>query len=244
MNRIWIGLICGLLLGSTVLAQADSSKSLQVSTNPPGALVKVEGDVQATGITPVSFRFPMVGAYKLTIKKKGYEKYSTDMVLDPAVPVRLDVDLVAKTGFKAAVRSMFVPGWGQAYTGQKTKGFTFALLFGGSIAAFLIADNRFNDKEDAFTKSKDAYAKAFASGVSAIELDRLWVARNDAQSDAFDAETVRRISIGAVAGIWGLNVLDALLFTNTEDGNLTIQGVGINPSTDGQTVSLSLTKAF
>ncbi len=35
------------------------------------------------------------------------------------------------------------------------------------------------------------------------------------QQDAYDAENVRRVTIGAVAGVWALNLLDILLFFPT-----------------------------
>ena len=244
LSRVRSVLVLLLLMMSAGSLQAQEAGSLEVVSNPPGAEAVVKGDAQVTGITPTVFRFPMVGEYRLTIKKTGFEKYSTKLLMDPANPMRIDVDLVPKTGFKAAVRSMFVPGWGQAYTGQKTKAFTFAVLFSGSVAAFFVADNNFGDKKDDFERSKQDYDDALSAGIGHSELKRLSDARNAAQEDAFDAETTRRISIGAAAGIWGLNVLDAFLFTRTEKGTFSIQGVGVTPSTDGETVSLSLSKAF
>lgn len=244
MTKLSFGLTLLLSATLTFSLAAQEEGSLEVVTNPPGAAATVKGDAQVSAITPAEFRFPMVGEYKLTIKKSGYENYSTKLLLDPTTPLRVDVDLIPKTGFKAAVRSMFVPGWGQAYTGQKTKGATWAVLFSGAVAAYFVADQDFGNKKDDFEQSKKDLDEALASGAGGSEIERLWNARNQAQEEAYDAETMRRISIGAAAGVWGLNVLDALLFTRTERGTFNIKGVGVTPSTDGETVSLNLSKAF
>lgn len=226
----------------THLAQADAN--LTVRTSPPGAETRLEGEAELTAVTPAAFNYPLIGDYRLTITKHGYERYRTRLVLDPAHPTALDVELNPKTGFKAALRSALIPGWGQYYGDQKTKGFAFGLMFAGAAAFFAIADHDLTNKENDYESRLRAYDDARAEGATYSELRRLHSAMADAQKRAYDAEDVRRISIGAVAGVWGLNVLDALLFTPTDNATFSVKGLAVEPSTDMQSVTVTLTKVF
>jgi len=125
LKRILATAITGLLLTAGISAQETQSTGLIVRSQPPGALATVSGEVTVSGVTPVHFRQTLIGDYKLTLKKYGYEKYTTRVILDPGKLTTIDITLSPKTRFKAAVRSLFIPGWGQRYTEQKNKGYLF-----------------------------------------------------------------------------------------------------------------------
>ncbi len=233
-----------LLLAGAVDAQAQSDSGLVVQSTPPGANVLLEGDAVITGITPAVFRYPMVGEYRLTLKKRGYENYHTDVVLDPTKAMQLSIELSRKTGAKAAVRSMFLPGWGQRYTDQKAKGFTFSLLFAGAVAAYFVADHNFDIKEERFSSRLAEYDAAVEQGAGLTELESRLSALNIAQEDAFDAEDIRRISVGGVVAVWGVNILDALLFSPKERATVTVEGLAISPKADSQGIGLTISRAF
>jgi len=233
-----------LLLLAVAGVQAQTDSGLVVRSTPPGADVVLEGDAVVTGITPVTIRYPLVGEYRLTLKKYGYEDYHTNIVVDPTKQMQLAVELSRKTGAKAAVRSMFIPGWGQRYTDQKAKGFTFSVLFAGAVAAYFVADHNFDIKHDRYNRRLHEYDAAVDRGAGLTELESRLDALTRAQEDAFDAEDVRRISIGGVVGIWGLNVLDALLFSPRERATVTVEGLAISPKADSQGIGLTLSKAF
>ena len=226
----------------TGLLRAEAN--LTVRTSPPGAEAHLEGEADLTAVTPAVFNYPLIGEYKLTINKHGYERYRTTLVLDPNQPSALDVELTPKTGVKAALRSAFIPGWGQYYGDQKTKGFAFGMMFAGAVAFFAIADHDLTNKENDYESRLRDYDNARAEGATYSELLRLHKTMADAQKRAYDAEDVRRISIGVVAGVWGLNVLDALLFTPTDKATFSVKGLSIGPSPDLQSVNITLTKAF
>lgn len=232
-----------LLLVAAAGVRAQSDSGLVVQSNPPGANVVLEGDAVVTGVTPATIRYPLVGEYKLTLKKYGFENYHTNLVMDPTKQMYVDVELSRKTGAKAAVRSMFFPGWGQRYGDRRLKGYTFTVLFAGAVAAYFVADHNFDIKNNHYHDRLDEYDRAVGEGAGVAELESRLNALNDAQTGAYDAEDLRRYSIGGVVGLWGLNILDALLFTPKERASVTVEGLTIAPRTD-RGIGLTLSKAF
>ena len=64
------------------------------------------------------------------------------------------------------------------------------------------------------------------------------------QKKAYDAETVRRATIGAVIGVWGLSVLDAILFLPSDHGTFTVGGISFEPNTNSGTLGLQMSRRF
>jgi len=233
-----------MMLSFSVTELLQAEDNLIVRTSPPGAEAHLQGEADISAVTPAAFNYPLIGDYRLTVTKHGYERYRTRLVLDPARPTALDVELTPKTGVKAALRSALIPGWGQYYGDQKTKGFAFGLMFAGAVAFFAITDNDLTNKENDFESRLRDFDNARSSGAAYSELRRLHGEMASAQKRAYDAEDVRRISMGVVAGVWGLSVLDALLFTPTDRATFSVKGLTVEPSTDMQSVTVTLTKAF
>lgn len=233
-----------LVLSAGLAAQTVPPGNLTVRSNPPGADVLVQGEASATGITPVTFQYPLIGSYDLKIKKHGYETYKTRMVLDPAKQMVVDIKLSSKTKFKAAARSLFIPGWGQRYAEQSTKGFMLHCLAAGSMTAYLITNHDFNTKFDRFETLRSEYDSALTAGAGNDDLQTRWGNLYAAQKKAYDAENARRISIGSVIAVWGLGVLDALLFTPEERATFSVKGISFEPTADGKSLGLRLTKSF
>ena len=244
LKRILTAFLFILIFPVLISAQTTSGGGLQVESTPPGAEVILRGEAVVTGVTPTIFSQPLVGEYGIEIKKYGYEKYSSKVVLDPARPLTLTIDLTPKSRYKAAVRSMLIPGWGQIYGEQKTKGFLLNLLAVGSVAAYLITDHDYNNKYDDFKASRQAYDSTVANGGSYADIRARYLNLEAAREDAYDAETRRRVSIGAVIGVWSIGLLDALFFFPEEKGTFSVKGLTVKPTTDFNTVGLTLTKSF
>ncbi|MBU0983187.1 MAG: PEGA domain-containing protein [candidate division Zixibacteria bacterium] len=243
MKRILATLLMVATLPLGVVAQQSSTAGVQVSSDPPGASVTLSGDAVVTGITPTFFTYPLIGEYKVKVNMRGFETYKSSVYLTGDSPTSIAVSLSPRTGFKAAVRSMFIPGWGQWYGEQKTKGLLFNVLFAGSVAAFVIADHNFGNKEDEYLKRLDDYNEAVNSG-DGIDLTTRWNALAAAQKDAYDAENLRRVTIGSVAGIWGLCLLDALLFTPGQPAIVDIKGLAVEPSAGPDQFGITLVRRF
>jgi hypothetical protein len=239
LKRILTFLAVCYLAAANAFSQSEAGGSLTVRSDPEGALVQLKGHALVTGITPATFRYPFVGTYELMISKHGYENYTTHVVLEPGKHVNVEVTLTPKTRFKAAVRSLFIPGWGQKYSDQTVKGTIFLGLAVASIAGYFVADHHFNTEFDRFEAARDEFDEAFASGASYNELQQRLAVLERQQDRAYDAEDVRRIMIGTVIGVWTLNVIDAFFFTPQEHGSFTVKGITVTPG--GQQGALGLT---
>jgi len=224
--------------------QVIGDGNLTVRTSPPGAELVLDGETSISAVTPAVFRYPLIGEYRLTVKKHGFEQYETRLVLDPSQPTQLDIELTPRTGLRAAIRSIVLPGWGQYYGERKTKGFAFGVLFLGAATALLVTHDDFESKEDDYLARLADYDRAAASGSTYAELQRLHGLMADAQEEAYDAENARRVAAGLTVGIWALNVVDALLFTPRDRATYSVKGISIEPSANSGTVGLTLTKAF
>ena len=244
LKRILATLALIVTVVAPALAQQSSAGSITIISVPAGAEVLLEGESQVTGVTPVVFRYPLVGKYHLSVKRSGYETYRTELILDPSKEMVINVSLVAKTRFKAAIRSVFIPGWGQYYSGQRTKGLVYSLVVAASVAGYFITDKDFDLKLNRFNARLDAFDRAERSGAGFDELEALQSELLVVQLDAFNAETARRISIGAVVGAWSLSILDALLFFPEERGTLVIKGIALKPDYSVHSVGITLSRRF
>jgi hypothetical protein len=144
LKRILTLIIVVALVGTGAHAQSESGPTLTVKSTPSGAVVQLTGDATVTAISPATFHYPFIGEYKLTVKKHLYETYKTRVVFEPRRQMNLDVELTPKTRFKATVRSIFIPGWGQAYTGQTGKAIGFMGLTAVALTLYFVADHQFD----------------------------------------------------------------------------------------------------
>jgi hypothetical protein len=195
------------LISSVAFAQSDNG-NLTVTSSPPGTTVMLSGEYQVAGVTPVTFSQKLFGVYKLTAQRGGYEKYETTLVLVGDEPRTVDFSMTPKTRFKAAFRSLVIPGWGQMYSGQKLRGAVYTFGAAASLVTLAIVDRNFRDKRDDFNSANAAYEQAR----SIEEKARLKPGVENAQQRAYDAETTRNIAFGVAAVVWALNVIDAAAF--------------------------------
>lgn len=222
------------------MAQGDSDPGVIVRTSPPGCQVTLLGEAKVCGVAPAHFRQPLIGDYILKIERPGWETYTRRLVLDPTKQISVDVDLSQKTRFKAAARSFFIPGWGQWYADEPAKAGLFAGLMAASGIAYLVADNRFDDRNEEFRDLQRRY-DALPEGAPEAERDQLWNRLVEAQAEASDAEDVRRVTIGSAVAVWALNMVDVLFFFPEREGTFSIKGVAVTPGPveDGFGVTLS-----
>ncbi len=224
-------------------AQGTTSGDVIIHSNPEGAQVTLSGEVVVSGVSPVRFRHPLIGNYKLILKKHGYESYSTRVVLDPTRQMEINVRLSPKTRFKAAVRSLFIPGWGQKYSDRKARGYLFGTLAVGSIIAYFVTDADFDDKYDLYQEKLREYDSLSTTG-NITDLRRLKRELDKAQDDAYDAENGRRVATGAAIATWGINLLDVLFFFPEEKANVSVKGLSVRPSAAPGKVGLTVSKRF
>ncbi len=234
---IWVIVI---LLISPILSAQTADEGFVVNTNPAGAEVSLKGDVIISGISPVSFWQGLIGQYQVKIKKFGYETYHSSVYLEPDRPMSLTVALNQKTRFKALARSALIPGWGQYYSDQKAKGGVFLAMTLTAIGAYFLTDDEYdyrigiyeNDLRD-YRRENDYYRKQV-----------LYDVLNDSRKKAYDAETERRIAIGAIAVIYGFNLVDLLFHFPEESGSFSIPSLTLSPDLESGGVKLTMSHNF
>ncbi len=221
-------------------AAASHAQRITVVSEPGGAIARLVGDAEVAGITPVTFGQPLFGAFQLIVSKPGYETQRRWVVLDPSRAIEFEVRLSPKTRLKAAMRSVIIPGWGQRYTDHHGKALLFAGLAVGSGIAYLIADHRFDSKYDEFKDVEDRYHAASTTA----ERMRLWGEMAAARRDAYDAEDLRRITIGAAIAVWGLNLLDVLISSPGRSSQVSVKNLSIMPTADFEHVGMQVGVRF
>ena len=163
LKRI-LTVVLAVFLPAVAVGQTTMSGDLTVRSIPEGAQVTLSGEAIVTGVTPVRFGHLLIGDYELSLKMHGYENYHSRVYLDPTKQMVVDVRLSPKTRFKSAARSLFIPGWGQRYAGQRTKGYAYTILAAGSLVAYLFADARFDDKREEFEDIQRTYNQLSEGG--------------------------------------------------------------------------------
>lgn len=194
------------LISSLSLAQED--KGITISTNPSGATVYLDGEIDLVANTPARIPSDISGRFRAEITRPGYETWKGDLTLVPGSSKNIEIRLSRKTRLKAALRSLLIPGWGQVYSENKSRGYlmTSGVIITG--AALYYLDRRFDDKKSDFDIARENYDAA----TRIDERNALKVILDDRQRDAYKAESDRNTALAVGIGLWGYNVLDALLF--------------------------------
>jgi len=226
-----------ILLFCSVAGAQELPPSLIVNSNPPGANTILDGPLDFSGITPATFVQTLSGKYDIRISKPGYESYSSSVMLEPGLTSSVTVSLKEKTRYKAALRSLFFPGWGQFYADEKGKGFLFMALTAAAGAAALVTYDEFRYREDLYNETVLSYNQA----ATIAEKQDIYPELQARRKDAYDAETVRLATLYTIAGVWGLNVIDALFFFPDKRANQIVEGISVRPNDnfDGARVVLS-----
>lgn len=178
------------------------------TTNPPGATAYLHGEYDLVVNTPANLPSDLSGKYRVKITRPGYESWSGELSFMPGSPNSVNINLSKKTRFKAGLRSLFIPGWGQHYSGNSARGAAFTV---GTIAAagvLLYADKRYRDRRDTYKRAYQNYLNA----PSIDERTRLFAVYSTARDAASRAETDRRRIFYAGVGIWVYNIFDSMIF--------------------------------
>jgi hypothetical protein len=200
---------CLLLFYGGAIAQSEQGGSrLEIISKPPGATVVLSGEVDLAAVAPCVIQQDIVGNVKVKATRPGYENWKANIILLPNQQYTLNIRMKRMTRFKAAARSMLIPGWGQYYSGNRFKGVLMGLSSIAGVTAAWIADDNYNRKYDDFKDAEDDY-RAAASIEESLRLKDLM---NDKRRKAYDAETTRNTFLGIAVGIWAYNVLDAIVF--------------------------------
>ena len=227
-----------LLWVTPLLAQTEGN--LEVTSDPPGTTITLNGEFRLAGVTPTVFTQTLSGRYILKASRDGYENYETELSLTGGTPLSVNITLAPKTRFKAFLRSMVIPGWGQFYAGEKTRGIFFSLSAQGSGSVTLIAEANFQDTTDTYEELRNEFKEE-----RSIEIRKqMEPTINAAREKAYDAETFRNISFGVLAAVWTYNIIDALIFFPDKKYESNAPRISLNTGDDLSSVGLNLSFKF
>jgi hypothetical protein len=207
---VFILITVGYLAAGSMTRQGSAQEpgNFSLVTNPPGATAFFHGEYDLVVNTPANLPSDFTGNYKVRIVRPGYEAWNGELSFTPEGPNSVNINLSRKTRLKSGLRSLFIPGWGQHYSGNSTRGTAFtigAIAFGGVL---IYADKKFRDK-------RDSYEFAFENYKNAPSIDdktRLFAIYNSARETASKAETDRNRIFYAGLGLWVYNIFDSMIF--------------------------------
>ncbi len=234
-------IVAVLLASSLAIAQETSTV---INSKPPGVTIRLDGEYKISAITPCRLPDNINGGYRLVASLPGYETWSGDITILPGQDNRFLFTLSPKTRIKAGLRSLFVPGWGQYYAGQKGRAFMLSLATIGFGVGSLVADSDFRKKRDDYLQAQSDLANA----VTADEINRLRSLVIDKNREAYNAETTRNTMVAITAGVWAYNILDAIIFFPERktffQGTIPERTPRIEAAFDGERVGIKLTASF
>ncbi len=193
----------------------QGSNGTRIETNPAGAVVYLKGEYRLAGRAPFVIEQPLTGVYELKAVKHGYETYSAIHVFRPNQSEQLQIRLTRKTRFRAAMRSLFIPGWGQVYSEQTIKGIALGSAQLVSGLYLLIADSRYQQAVDAFNTA----VRNFKLYEKNAEVRDQYIQQIlETQKDVDKRYDIRKRALIIAASIYIYNLLDALiLFPSFKD---------------------------
>jgi hypothetical protein len=198
-----------LVKSSLVMAQQESgtAKGFLIDSQPQGANVHIENEI--IGKTPCWFPYELSGRYKIWTEKRGYENQSRTIDFGKRPLTSIGFKLSAKNGFKAALRSMVITGWGQSYSEQNLKGKVFLSLQVATLLSVGYAQYTYNQRFDDYNKGLQRYD--LSSKYVSVE-QQAWADVTEAHKKLDDAYQLRQTLLYAAAAVYAVNVIDAILF--------------------------------
>jgi len=233
--------ICLLLVFSLIAPLlSQSGGTLEVTSDPSGTVINLEGEFKLAGVTPTVFDQPLTGPYELTASREGYETYHTKINLTGGTPLSINISLAPKTRFKAFIRSLVIPGWGQFYSGERTRGTLFGLSTLASGVTLLISEFDYQDKKDKY----DEFLTEFRDERSIERKKQMEDMLDRFREDAYDSETTRNITLGVLAAVWVYNLFDAVIFFPDKKYESRVPELSLNTSRDMTRIGLALNFRF
>ncbi|MDZ7264427.1 MAG: DUF5683 domain-containing protein [candidate division KSB1 bacterium] len=210
-----------ILIGMVRICMAQNSeedkKGLIIRSDPPGAMLYFEGENSFVGAAPFRLKTNMIGRYRVTAVKSGYEKRRFDYFFKGSETGTMKIRLQPKTGVKAGLRSLVFPGWGQYYSERNTSAIFISMLTAAAGVGTLVADRDYNRVVDAYQLALDNYEKNKKN----YELsNQYWQIVADKQKKADAIFQRRQTWLYVTGGLWLYNFLDSIFFFPSFDQEL------------------------
>jgi len=198
--------LAGLNQEHPIATPGSVTAKLSVSGTPTGATITLGNRI--IGDMPLKDLIVSWGQYNLGIKHSGYENAKYIVKLAPAETKMLRINLIPKKKLKAVFRSVIFPGFGQKYAEKSGRAILYPILELAAIGGIIWAD----DKVGTEVKRYKGYKHNYTYAITEDEIDLSRNGMDKAYKSAVSARDQRTLMIGAAAGIWIWNVLDAAIW--------------------------------
>jgi tetratricopeptide (TPR) repeat protein len=220
----------------------EKSKNITIKTNPPGVMIYFEGENGFVGVTPLTLKSKLIGTYKITAVKSGYEKTKLEYFFKGTESGTMRFNLSPRTRFKAGIRSLVFPGWGQRYSERKWTGILF------SIAQLGLGIYTYDVHRD-YEKAIKDYNKAldiYEENIKNSQLrEKYYTIALDKYHKADDAFEKRQTWLAVFGGVWLFNFLDSIFFFPSFDRDIFKNSIPlITTNVNNDSYSLTLTMPF
>lgn len=205
-GRAWT-LAAALAVPAVAWADDGPGGGLVVHSEPNGALVVMDGEIHLEGVAPLEIDRGLEGRYRVSAELPGYESWSREIQLSGTRSDTLRVHLTQRTRTRAAVRGLFVPGWGQRYAGRSRQGSYFFLTTAalGVVAAY--QESRYRGAVDDYQSERDRYLRADDADEARAAFARM----EGAYDDVRDHRHRRNAFAYAGVAVWGVAFLDVVV---------------------------------
>jgi len=230
--------VISVLLTSSAFGQAEE-QGVTIASRPSGCTVHILGEIELVTTTPATIMEELRGTYLVSATRPGYETWKQQVTFSPGTLRKLTIELSPRTRVKAAVRSLFIPGWGQYYSGEKSRSALWGVTLAASGIVAGVFEVRYRDRKSDWEDGRDLFDQAQTYAEKEARKDVGYAL----QERAYDAESDRRLAWGIVAGVWAINVLDAFIFF-PEERELIGVPLTISPAKDGSGSLATFTFTF
>ncbi len=227
--------------------------NLQVSVNPLDATSKLfRNDVLInTWSGAKRIEDLQIGGYRLEVDAKKHRKVEKMVQIKENATEEIYIDLSAermmsRKGKLAAVGlSALIPGLGQYYSGSNLRGTIYSVTGVGTGVLALYYHLEFNKALSSYSVAKTAYDNA-------VLINEVSNARTKMYSDYDNLvkyNKMRQLLLVSCASVYGLNLVDAILFGRKKDNSTASRNekkndLEINPITLGNGLGLHLSYTF
>ena len=205
---------------------------LKFTSFPRGTEIEYEG--KRVLLTSKEMERP-IGDYTFSLIAPGYINKEYNLVISKKDLYRINVELDQKTKGSALIRSLFVPGWGQAYQGKTTRSWIYGVAFFSSAAVTIYFKNDYNQAVSDYNLLQEDYDSA----VDPNDIDQLFREMETAYADAEKLKSLQNTFLLAAGAIWLLNIVDVLVLPPAWEKN-----ISMSATMDGQNIHAGLSIHF
>lgn len=220
--------------------------SLIVSSNPPGASIRVDGKLLKTPsgeqvITPYSIPKLWVGTHDIAFELNGYATSTKTITLEEDAQELIKVDLqrliYVKSREQAILRSALLPGFGQVYEGRYEAAAFQVLVQAGLFLWLNELRTEFDPLHDEYLTKRSSYSNYQGSQE---EIQTLWKGVETAYGKVETNHNKQQLVVGLMAGAYLWNIADAWIFMPKRTESSWSSGVNADGSSISAFVSVKI----